>query len=98
VATPDAGGRARNRRWADPQHRRQNPRATGESRLDPFPRQARYPLSQALKDGDLKSARAFLPEGFADQPLLTPAELVELARAISPKVKQLTEDMRPMVQ
>ncbi|MEE3258232.1 MAG: hypothetical protein VX293_03390 [Candidatus Latescibacterota bacterium] len=68
------------------------------NRLDPFPRQARYPLSQALEDGDLKSARAFLPEGFADQPLLTPAELVELARAISPKVKQLTEDMRPMVQ
>ena len=40
---------------------------------------------------------SFVAKPFADQPLLTPAELVELARAISPKVKQLTEDMRPMV-
>ena len=66
--------------------------------LYPFPRKARYPLAQALEDGDLKSARAFLPEGFSDQPLLTPTELVELAQAISSKVKQLTEDMRQTVQ
>ncbi len=52
----------------------------------------------AEEDGDLKSARAFLPEGFSDQPLLTPTELVELAQAISSKVKQLTEDMRQTVQ
>jgi hypothetical protein len=66
--------------------------------LYPFPRKARYPLAQALEDGDLKSARAFLPQGFSDQPLLTPTELVELAQAISSKVKQLTEDMRQTVQ
>jgi HD-like signal output (HDOD) protein len=66
--------------------------------LYPFPRKARYPLRQALEDGDLKTVRAFLPEDFFQQPLLAPAELIELAQAISPKVKHLTEEMRQAVQ
>ena len=57
---------------------------------------------RAEKEHILQASRigvnSFVAKPFADQPLLTPAELVELARAISPKVKQLTEDMRPMVQ
>ena len=61
-------------------------------------REKRHRNRLLARGDDLKSARAFLPEGFSDQPLLTPTELVELAQAISSKVKQLTEDMRQTVQ
>jgi HD-like signal output (HDOD) protein/CheY-like chemotaxis protein len=66
--------------------------------LYPFPRQARYPVAPALEEGNLARARAFLPAGFADQPILSLEELGELARAISPRVKHLTENMRQSIQ
>ena len=66
--------------------------------LYPFPRKGGRPLQEALENGDLKSVRSFLPEGFFEQPLLSPKEFVALAKAISPKVKHLTEEMRQMVQ
>ena len=62
-----------------------------------FPRKAGNPLRQALDDDDLKSVRSFLFEGFFEQPVLTPQEFTDLAKAISPKVKHLTEEMRQMV-
>ncbi len=42
--------------------------------------------------------RSFLPGSFFGQPVLTPKELVALAKTISPKLKHLTEGMHQMVQ
>lgn len=62
--------------------------------LYPFPRDSAYPLAKALEDGDWDTARPFLPEGFLEQPLMSPDELATLARVIGPQVRHLTEEMR----
>jgi two-component system, chemotaxis family, chemotaxis protein CheY len=62
--------------------------------LYPFPRDSAYPLAKALEDEDWERARPFLPEGFLEQPLMSPAELATLVRAIGPQVRHFTEEMR----
>lgn len=62
--------------------------------LYPFPRDSAYPLAKALEDGDWDTARPFLPEGFLEQPLMSPDELTTLTQAIGPQVRHLTEEMR----
>jgi DNA-binding response OmpR family regulator/HD-like signal output (HDOD) protein len=62
--------------------------------LFPFPREARYPVGKALEDDSLSAAQSFLPQGFYDQPHLRPEDFLALARAISPRVKHLTQRMR----
>ncbi len=64
----------------------------------PFPKTSRPPVKRALVEGDLSPVRRFLPEGFFDQPLITPAEFTELALAIAPKVKYLTKQMQQAVE
>jgi HD-like signal output (HDOD) protein/DNA-binding response OmpR family regulator len=62
--------------------------------LYPFPRDGGYPLAKAFEDEDWGTARPFLPEGFLDQPLMSPAELVTLYHTIGPQVRHFTEEMR----
>jgi hypothetical protein len=66
--------------------------------IHPFPKTTRPPVKRALVDGNLSSVRRFLPEGFFDQPLITPSEFTELALAITPKVKYLTKQMQQAVE
>ena len=60
----------------------------------PFPRGGRYPVAQALEDGDLARVSHFLPAEFCDNPLVGLAEFVTLARALIPTVDYLTRKMR----
>jgi HD-like signal output (HDOD) protein/CheY-like chemotaxis protein len=60
----------------------------------PFPQEAEYPIAAALENGDLESVRIFLPEGFFQQPLLSPKELVALANVVGPSVVEYTQDMQ----
>ena len=65
--------------------------------LYPFPREAAFPLSGALEEGDLECVNNFLPIGFLEQSLLSGKEFISLARAISPAIKKRTNEMREMV-
>ena len=65
--------------------------------LCPFPATAAYPLAAAIDDGSLADVRAFLPEGFFDQPLLSSDELVSLVQATRTRVKQFVEETRQAV-
>lgn len=62
--------------------------------LYPFPRDSAYPLARALEDEDWDTAAPFLPSGFLDQPLVSPAELATLVRTVGPRVRHFTEEMR----
>ena len=64
----------------------------------PFPKTSRPPVKRALVEGDLQPVRRLLPDGFFDQPLITPKEFSELALAIMPKVKYLTTQMKQAVE
>ena len=59
----------------------------------PFPRESRSPLAGALQDGKLGKVRDFFPEKFERQKFVQLDEFLELARAISPTVKRLTEEL-----
>lgn len=61
--------------------------------LYPFPQKAKSPLAAALRDGQLKNAQAFLPEGFAEQKFIRAEDFLELARILSPAAKRLTTEM-----
>lgn len=62
--------------------------------LYPLPRDSAYPLAKALEDEDWDTARPFLPEGFLEQPLMSPTELATLVRTVGPRVRHFTEEMR----
>ena len=62
--------------------------------LFPFPRGAKYPVANALEEETPEQLNRFLPEGYFDQPYLRVEEFIQLAKAISPRVKYLTEKMR----
>ena len=62
--------------------------------LYPFPRDAKFPVAQALEDGKLDQVENFLPAGFCDNPRLNIEEFTSLANAIAPKVRYLTDKMR----
>ncbi len=64
----------------------------------PFPKTSRPPIKRALVAGDLQSVRRLLPDGFFDQPLITPKEFSSLALAIIPKVKYLATQMKQAVE
>ena len=61
--------------------------------LYPFPREARYPIGQALEEGDPGRTAQFLPAGFSDNPLVSLEEFATLAWVIAPRVRDLTEKM-----
>jgi len=65
--------------------------------LFPFPRAAAYPLASAVEDGSLAGVQQFLPEGFAEQPLLSAGELVDLIKAIRRRVREFVEESRRTV-
>ena len=56
-----------------------------------------YPLAAAIDEGSLADVLAFLPEGFLDQPMLSPAELVSLVQAVRTRVKEFIEETRQAV-
>ena len=66
--------------------------------LHPFPKRPHHPLAQAFEDNDLRSASAFLPADFLDNPLLSPKEFTALARAIAPKVRYYTDKMSQSIE
>ena len=51
--------------------------------LYPFPRESQFPVARALRDNELERIPGFLPEGFFDQPLVSPS-CAPLARILSP--------------
>ena len=63
----------------------------------PFPRHGKFPLVGNLASAELIENPRFLPHGFLDQSLIQLDEFSELARAIVPKVRFLTEKMRRSV-
>ncbi|MFT5086936.1 MAG: two-component system chemotaxis response regulator CheY [Planctomycetota bacterium] len=64
----------------------------------PFPKTSRPPMKRALVEGDLQPVHRLLPDGFFDQPVITPKEFTALALAITPKVKYLTTQMQQAVE
>jgi HD-like signal output (HDOD) protein len=64
----------------------------------PFPKTSRPPIKRALVEGDLQPVHRLLPDGFFDQPVITPKEFTALALAIIPKVKYLTTQMQQAVE
>jgi len=62
--------------------------------LFPFPRGAKYPVASALEEDAPGQLSRFLPEGYFDQPYLNIEEFMQLAKAISPRVKCLTDKTR----
>ena len=66
--------------------------------LYPMPRDAAFPLADALDEENLGSASSFLPQGFFEQTILSTEEFTALAKALSPRVKYLTEKMRHSLQ
>jgi hypothetical protein len=55
-------------------------------------------MKRALVEGDLQPVHRLLPDGFFDQPVITPKEFTALALAIIPKVKYLTTQMQQAVE
>jgi HD-like signal output (HDOD) protein len=64
----------------------------------PFPKTSRPPMKRAVVEGDLQPVHRLLPDGFFDQPVITPKEFTALALAITPKVKYLTTQMQRAVE
>lgn len=62
--------------------------------LFPFPRGAKYPVASALEEEAPGQLSRFLPAGYFDQPYLRIEEFMQLAKAISPRVKYLSEKIR----
>ena len=65
--------------------------------LYPFPAKSAYPLAAAIDEGSLTDVKAFLPEGFLDQPMLSSAELVSIVQAVRTRVKEFVEETRQAV-
>jgi HD-like signal output (HDOD) protein/DNA-binding NarL/FixJ family response regulator len=63
----------------------------------PFPRHGKFPIVGNLTTEDLIENARFLPHGFLHQDLIQVDSFSELARAIVPKVRFLTEKMRRSV-
>lgn len=62
--------------------------------LYPFPKEANYPLREAVAENRLADAAAFIPEGLVSEGPVTLFELQALLKALPGNVRRLAEDAR----
>ncbi len=62
--------------------------------LYPFPKEAQYPLREAVASDSLNDAAAFLPEGLLTEGPLTLTELQALLKSLPGNVRRLAEEAR----
>ncbi len=62
--------------------------------LYPFPKEANYPLREAVAEDRLADAAAFLPEGLVSEGPVTLSELQALLKALPANVRRLAEEAR----